>query len=349
MLLELALSKSFSTYSLSEVNAVENIGLLAAYGIHLVTGRRAVLTELASAPGLSARALGAFRRAHAAVATVGALVGTVTTKIAVSDTCLTATASPTWVVPLSYFDSPSLLVRPTLLAENATDAKFYVALSLAYGRRSASLAPVSFQVRGGGGQTTPAELSVILQSGPGFVLCITDGDREWSGDSPGLVFQQVRAVLPQDTWFAAALDNGVRTIENLLKFDWISKTDFYVSNRGLVDDILRVQQLAPLELAPYGNLKTKNSACYYRTHPNKAARVAYVPELSVLESSSPCGSQCSKKCFSFGGLHSAVGPVADFVFDQPGMAARSINDSGHHAKLARMVYEFGICSPPLRA
>lgn len=346
MLIELQLTKiGLGTYSNAEVESLENIGTVASFGHHLVTGSRAVLSSLGAMAELSARSRRAFSKLRADLTQVHGAAMRLRRKVVVSDQInAIAFDSGVWSIPLSEFRMPTLVSRPELIAENLEDAKFYVALSLAYGHHvfGAHL-PVGYRPRGAGGSTMPGELEAVVAAGPSFVFCVADSDRSWSGGSLGSVALACRQKLPNATWHAELQDNFVRTIENLLSHSWIEKTDFYFMNRHLCDSIERVRSACPSELGMHANLKSSLRICFYREHPDMGARAAFAPGVAALQPTNPCtGNQCSITCFEFGGLHSAVQHVRKFLMDKPGLAGRLLQIGSVQERLGELIFEFGI-------
>lgn len=349
MLIELDLTLGASALSVQEADALENIGTVASLGYHLVIGSRQSLLAASRVGGLSRRARVAFETALRNATQNYAVRSKVNGELFVSNGVYAPIFNGRWELPLAQLAVAGFLSRPVLLAENASDARFYIALATMYGRHAGIHLPVSLHPDGGGGSTMPGVLSANYIAGDKPVLCIADSDREWSSDSPGSVAQSCRVVLPSDTWACRFMDNIARTIENLLPVSWIKKTDFFVLNRALCDAVGRVQSVASRELAEHANLKSQKCICHYVVAVSPPARAAFAADVLALGGIGACTPQACSTSFKFGGIQGAVSHVADFVLQRPADAARLIGDPSIQLDLGRAVFSFGLGSTPLRA
>lgn len=349
MLIELDLSLHGAPLSLQEVDALENIGSVASLGYHLLIGSRQSLLAASQVDGLSRRARVAFQTALRNATQNYVVRGKVDAELFVSNAVYAPIFNGRWELPLSDLAIAGFLSKPVLLAENASDARFYIALATMYARRAALPLPVALQPDGGGGSTMPGVLSANYVAGGKPVLCIADSDREWSADAAGLVAQGCRAVLPSDTWMCRFRDNIVRTIENLLPVSWIRKTDFFVSNRALCEAVERIQSVASRELAEHSNLKSQKCICHYAYAVSAPARSAFAADVLALGGIGACAAGTCSTSFQFGGIQGAVAQVAEFVLQRPADAARLIEESSVQLVVGRAVFSFGIGTIPIRA
>ncbi len=345
MLIEIDLARIGSnTYTVNELDALENIGTVAACGYHLVLGSRKNLFELSDHIALSARSKMAYAKLAASYALIHGATLIISERVVVSDSTYAVTYNNgVWTIPLGDFSASDLLGKPELLAENADDARFYIGLGEAYKREHfrADL-PLCIRSIGGGGSTTANELSLVVNGPARFVFCITDADRSWSGGNLGAVFTSCKAVLPANTWSARLSDNYVRTIENLLVNEWLTKTNFYRRNTDLCERVGRMQATCSNELAHYSNLKSVFNLCQYRNHVDLNVRNAFSADIALLEPVNPCGNFCMNACFSFGGIHASVKDVANFILEKPALAGRSMVINSSQEKIGRKVFEYGV-------
>ena len=349
MLIELDLSLGTNELTVQELDALENIGSVASLGYHLVIGSRQSLLAASQVDGLSRRARMAFERALRSATQNYAVRGNVDGELFVSNGVYAPIFNGRWELPLDQLAVAGFLSQPALLAENTSDARFYIALAKMYACRAGIRLPVSLYPDGGGGSTMPEVLSANYIAGKKPVFCIADSDREWSSASPGSVAKGCRVVLASDTWACRFMDSIARTIENLLPVSWIMKTDFFVLNRALCDALDRVQSVASRELVEYANLKSQKCICHYVLVVSQPAKAAFAADVLALGGVGACTSHACSISFQFGGIQGAVSQVTDFVSRRPADAARLIGEPSVQLDIGRAVFSFGLGSTPLRA
>lgn len=354
MLIELQVSRSEASLTQQDRDALESIGTMVAFGYHAVISRRDCLKRLAQLSFLSERARAAFDSVRARFTQLAPLLDAGLKRIVVSD-AITAPilGGVNWSVPLHLLSDPQLLAKPTLLAENSSDARFYVGLGLV-GLSKSGLdgLSISLQPRGGGGSTTPNEVALLLQGGTRFFLCIADSDKQWSGDSVGIVANSCLATFGAVVgagWHCAVVTNDVRSVENLLLVQWIEKTDFLHANVLKCGVLADIQASCAQELAPFANLKSVKHTCFYRSHTDHSLKAAFAPELALIEPVSPCGAACTGACMELGGFHGAVSGVASYLCERPGMAGRVDLTGSAQERLARLICEHGLAFRPIRS
>lgn len=354
MLIELELGNNFFSQQKDpdEIDALENLGILIALGAHLVVGSRNVLKRLSQLDVLSRRSKNAFAKVHSSISQLQSSTGKITSRIILSNQCHAPTADgPNWRVPLSSFNCAGVLAKSELLAENVVDAGFYIGLALAYERQHVrAKLPIQLRPVGGGGATTAQNLEAALNEGTRFIFCIADGDRDWSGAAIGVVASQCNAILPDNRWNARFTHNFARTIENLVLFEWIQKTDFYSRNKALAESIGRVQNDCSEELVRFSNMKSWFGVCFYRYNQDVNVKTAMAEDVQKLEPNSIClPEKCSGKCFHFGGIHDAVRQVMDYLMTKPADAGRCMHSNSIQASLGKLLFEFGVAGAVIRA
>ena len=342
------------------IAALDNIGLSAFCGYHLVIGSRATLKALAEEPRLSLRAKAAYRAVLNRAAELGSIQRAIRSRIDVSVEAIEVSLNGgVWSVPLTYFAEPFVLAPPEILCENLTDAKFYYELGRWYGWHSRLRALSFFALpRGAGGSAIADELRERVAQGQPFTLCIVDSDRKYPGGPVGDTARRARERLPSDLWFIRLLILDLREVENLLPHAWLTKTQSGSQNAVVCEHRHAVQSRQLIFLAGYVDVKSGYSACQLLKSRIAGVRECARRELSELASEAVSLKDClaadecahDVPCFAVAGLGEALmNQVVKFLESAPSVQTKEVIGNERLKSLALRVFEWGVAAQKFRA
>jgi hypothetical protein len=360
MLIEIGLSgDEIAHLSEIEFDALENLGISAFQGHHLVGGSRQVLQRILELQGLSNRAKSAFRAANDRAMDFHALKQSISRRILATRNVLEAQFEPPqWHVPLRRFSEQIALQSPALLAENLSDARFYCELAdkfrwhCKYRSLCFSAVPV-----GGGGSTTSVELRERIETHPRFTLCIVDSDREFPEAPLGNTAASCLAVLPTDTWHGKLKILWVRELENLLPQEWLCETTSGSQNPNVTDTIRMLDTSQATFLRRFCDFKSGFTSCELISSDSIAIRALTKANLHLISMRRPMVSACiaadscalETPCFKQGPLGHTLPTQAHAWLSQAAAAQThaSVSDPILNG-LAEEIFQWGIAAPKTR-
>lgn len=263
----------------NQFDAIENLGEAGFAGRHLVLGEVSAIDAIVAELGLSRKALAYFRSVKAKYAQVAA-IKRIIPKVNVSASCLIATKTDEWIVPLDSFRTDDAVERALIIVEHMYDFRVIEGLSRTSLREAGisgwvniSLMPVS-----GGGGGTSLTLSVHQQNTRSLGICVVDSDRMHVKSSLGSTAKGCLNVY-QSRWGWGLHIIGGRELENLVppEIFLAGGINFKLSERGCY----REETWA---IHGYADTKKGDCLCRFRaidigdlSHKETAAALASIP------------------------------------------------------------------------
>lgn len=208
----------------SQIEALNYVVNGASEGSHRVSGKRSVLSRLASVERLWPRTRETLKRAADRYSQDGDLLnrlGVIGDVVAPGGNAPTSRLSGDQRIitfPLGWFDATSKIQPTILLGENLSDVGVFAKIG-EVGTVLAKLSylPVVFEERQGGGSSTGAVLSAIAASQTRICICIVDSDRGCPSGQLGGTAQAVGSYKdPNQYPLLAVLETAGRDLENAL-------------------------------------------------------------------------------------------------------------------------------------
>ena len=233
--------------------ALELIARGRLEGKHLLFGKRDVMGELSSMPGLGERAQRVYGRVMDRLPQKASLVGSLTRRMEVvaDDEELFPRSSRVGAatvvrVPLCTFRDSTFIQPTVLLTENLRDARAALLLGHAFAIHD-GLGTIRLvaQERAGGGATTAETYAAIQAAGIGLCLCVVDSDRKCPSAALGSTARSVKRVDDASKPLCEVHTLEAREMENLLPTKLVA--GIATGNRQREAGLIAIEQIEAIE------------------------------------------------------------------------------------------------------
>ncbi len=359
MLIRLSLQEGeIGNLSALEVGALENIGLSAFHGYHMVISSRRVLARLERDTRISTRARAAFRKVLSKASEIDSIERTVAVRVDVSlDQPAVVLNGNVWSVPLLEFSNAFVLSVPVILCENIVDANYYLQLGRWYGWHS-RVRSLKFMCvpMGGGGNTTAGELNQAANIHPRFVVCIVDSDRDSPGGPVGATAEACINILPESRWYARLHVLDEREIENTIPVSWLRMTQTGKQTGAALDELAFLDDTNMQSFRRHTDLKTGFTSCQLVASAVESLREIAKAELRKGAIRRPRLRHCAdgmcvigQPCFEVLGLGPTLpNQVVRWLEEARSEDTRDVVSDVVLAPLAKLVFEWGAAGEKIR-